>query len=124
MDQVWVLRPPQDKWKPYAIIPSIPSGRISIMVWAAFSGVRRSDLIVMGEDDSGSKDGVTGRIYLDLLQNQLPTLLDEDSIFMHDNAPIYTFKQVTEWLKDMDIEVLDWPPYSPDLNPIEHQCFL
>jgi archaellum biogenesis protein FlaJ (TadC family) len=25
-----------------------------------------------------------------------------------------------DWLEAHDVEVLDWPPYSLDLNPIEH----
>ena len=40
--------------------------------------------------------------------------------FMQDNAPIHTAKRVSAWVKDRAIPVLDWAPYSPDLNPIEH----
>jgi len=25
-----------------------------------------------------------------------------------------------DWLADTGINVVDWPSYSPDLNPIEH----
>jgi transposase len=41
-------------------------------------------------------------------------------IFMQDNAPIHTAKKVSKWFQERAIPVLDWPPYSPDLNPIEH----
>ena len=41
-------------------------------------------------------------------------------IFMQDNAPIHTAKKVAKWFEDHGIPLLDWAPYSPDLNPIEH----
>jgi transposase len=51
----------------------------------------------------------------------LPALLvDDDAVFMQDNAPIHTAKIVKEWFKEQGIDVMPWPPYSPDLNPIEH----
>jgi transposase len=40
--------------------------------------------------------------------------------FMQDNACIYTAKKVKKWFEDKGILVMDWPPYSPDLNLIEH----
>ena len=40
-------------------------------------------------------------------------------IFMQDNAPIHKAKKVIEWFNENGIEVIHWPPYLPDLNPIE-----
>ena len=39
---------------------------------------------------------------------------------MHDNAPIHGAGVVQEALEEVAFEVLDWPAYSPDLNPIEN----
>ena len=39
---------------------------------------------------------------------------------MQDNAPIHTANKVTDWFYLNGIRTTDWPPYSPDLNPIEH----
>ena len=39
---------------------------------------------------------------------------------MQDNAPIHTAGIIKNQLRDHGIDVVDWPPYSPDLNPIEH----
>ena len=39
---------------------------------------------------------------------------------MQDNAPIHTAKKVKKWFNDIAIPLVDWPPFSPNLNPIEH----
>ena len=39
---------------------------------------------------------------------------------MQDNAPIHRAHSVQDWFLEMGIPVADWPPFSPDLNPIEH----
>ena len=39
-------------------------------------------------------------------------------LFMQDNAPIHKSKSSIQWLNQQKIEVLPWPPQSPDLNPI------
>ena len=41
-------------------------------------------------------------------------------LFVQDNARIYTSRVVRTFLADHQITTLDWPAYSPDLNPIEH----
>ena len=39
-------------------------------------------------------------------------------IFQHDNAPIHTAKQNSKYFEQVHISVMEWPPQSPDLNPI------
>ncbi|GFX41789.1 transposable element Tcb2 transposase [Trichonephila clavipes] len=43
-----------------------------------------------------------------------------DLIFMDDSARPHRTLAVEELLESEDITRLDWPAYSPDLNPIEH----
>jgi transposase len=41
-------------------------------------------------------------------------------VFMHDNAPPHKAKSTMDWLATNNIIALPWPPYSPDINPIEN----
>ena len=41
--------------------------------------------------------------------------------FVQDNATCHTAKSMRAWFKENnDIEVIDWPPQSADMNPIEN----
>ena len=40
--------------------------------------------------------------------------------FMHDNAAIHRAAVVNNYLDAHRVEYMAWPPYSPDLNPIEN----
>ena len=40
---------------------------------------------------------------------------------MRDNAPSHISDKTLEYVKSIKVkECRDWPPYSPDLNPIEN----
>jgi transposase len=40
--------------------------------------------------------------------------------FLQDNAPMHKAGVAKQWLHNKGVSVLDFPPYSPDLNPIEN----
>jgi transposase len=68
------------------------------------------------------KKGITGLIILEeAYKKLLPEMLDDfpAQVFMQDNARTHILGAITDWLKSQDYTVMDWPPYSPDLNPIE-----
>ena len=77
-------------------------------------------MVVMEGDQNAKRGGVTAKVYLEVLAKYLPTILEHDSVFIQDNAPIHKAHKVTEFFAEMGIEVMPWPPYSPDLNPIEN----
>ena len=116
----WVYCTPADKWKPFAITSVHRSSRALVMVWAAFSGYTQLRLVFCQRDPDAAR-GVTGRSYQTMLERELPILMEQQGTsFMHDNAPIHTTHKVGDYLRETTYNVMSWPPYSPNLNPIEH----
>lgn len=93
------------------------------MFWAAFSGCgRRSGLIPLFGNPDSPRGGINRTVILNLYQSVLPVLLNgvDDTIFQQDNAPVHTARCVRDWLANQQFEIMRWPPFSPDLNPIEN----
>ena len=90
------------------------------MIWGAIYGDGRSDVIIMDRDPDSEKSGYTANSYLTVLNDQLPRTCQPGMTFMQDNARIHTAKKIKKWFEDEGIPVMEWPLYSPDLNPIEH----
>ena len=93
------------------------SGGGSVMVWAAFGFNGIVDL-------EFCETRLNSSAYVEILESKLinvGSIIGGDNwIFQQDNAPIHTSKETRKWLKDNNIETLDWPSKSPDLNPIEN----
>ncbi|GFT22506.1 transposable element Tcb2 transposase [Trichonephila clavipes] len=67
---------------------------------------------------------MTGHIYRDVILEQHVRLfrgtMGAEFLFMDDNARPHRVNIVDKCLQSEDITRMDWPAYSPDLNPIEH----
>jgi hypothetical protein len=50
--------------------------------------------------------GVTTKVYIKVLRECLLIILEHDSVFMQDNAPIYKAYKVIEFFEEMGIEVI------------------
>ena len=64
--------------------------------------------------------GYSANSYINVLEHNLTQFYQPGQISMQDNAPIYTAKKVRLWFEIYEVKVMEWPPYSPDLNPIAH----
>lgn len=93
---------------------------LSIMVWGAIFLGGRSELIIMERDDNAPAHGYTTWSYLQALEESLLPIYDAGRIFQQDNARIHVSGIAKRWFEDHGIWVIDWPPHSPDMNPIEH----
>lgn len=64
--------------------------------------------------------GYSVKSYIEILKDNLLEIWEPGFAFMQNNAPIHKVKKVMKWFENNGVVVTDWPPYSPDLNPIEH----
>ena len=86
-----------------------------VMIWGAIGLGVKSDLHFVTES-------VTSAYYV---ANVLPLIkktlaLIPNGVLMQDNARPHTANATNLALAKEKITALDWPPYSPHLNPIEH----
>jgi transposase len=115
--RVWVQRPVGAAFDPDYMVERVPhSERVSL--WGCFCarGVGQAEIFV-GEFDAAR--------YVDILQhNLIQTALHfyphEAWWFQQDNAPQHTSRLAHRWFHNHGVNLLDFPPYSPDLNPIEN----
>ena len=91
-------------------------GERGVMVHLAFScsGLLAVNRIVGTLDG----DGYRRLLHEDVLPG-VGAVHGRKFILQHDNAPPHTSETVRLYLEHRNVEVLDWPPYSPDLNPVE-----
>ena len=74
---------------------------------------------------------VTGKFYresvltelVDFYQKRRPRTGVRGIKLLHDNAPAHKSAMVQEYLKESGLDVLDHPPYSPDLSPCDFWLF-
>ena len=91
----------------------------SVMMWSCFSyfGTGRCHLV---------EGNMNSEMYIEkILKHRVKQQLEEwfpsrNGIFQQDNAPCHVSRASMKALRDLEIEVLTWPPASPDLNPIEN----
>ena len=67
-------------------------------------------------------ENMNGQLHCDILQNEVKQFLAKTPatakmIFRQDLAPWYTSNMVKEKIVKLKLNVLEWAPKSPDLNP-------
>lgn len=69
---------------------------------------------------------MTADVYRRILENEMvPSVQNlynrgEPFIFQEDNDPKHCARMIKEWHQDHGVHRMEWPPQSPDLNPIEN----
>ena len=81
-------------------------------------------MYLINRDFESKKHGYSARSYIEVLDAIVAPAIEEldnpGYIFIQDNALIYISHSVRDWFTNAALICLDWPPYSPDLNPIKH----
>ena len=127
----WVIRPPGERLNRKYVKKTFKSAQVKVMVWACFTGERLGPMIICDEG------GIRANEYEDILYDGLFSLIDdlleppEDAdtiqvadentfVFMQDNALCHKANEILEFLAENRVPIMQWPPQSPDLNPIEN----
>lgn len=124
-NQEWCFRFPWEKWKP-EMVSTVSTGRApQQMVWGSIwlderGRPRRSPLVIMERGSDAPRGGYSAQSYIHALTEGLLPNSRRSQLFMQDGAGIHRSRAVMDLLDDHHINTIDWPPYSPDLNPIEH----
>src|SRR5438034_7624194 len=74
----------------------------------------------MPGDSDSKRGGVTLAVYLKVIEEQIPILWKPGLSYMQDSASIHIARIIKRWYTNNAIEVVDWPLYSLNLNPIKH----
>lgn len=93
---------------------------LTLMLWAAIWTEGRSNVGFMKRDPQAQHGGYSARSYTWVLDEEMPEEVSQGYLFQQDNAPIHKPDFVDDWFEDHGVVVMEWPPYSPDLNPIEN----
>ncbi len=96
------------------------NGGGKVMFWGCFTSDGVGLLIPIEGNMNSQK-------YVEMLEmHVLPWIRQREEdlgvklIFQQDNAPCHVSRKSREFLASNNIEVLEWPPCSPDLSPIEN----
>ena len=112
--QVW--RPAGARHKEKYTLPTVKHPH-SQMVWEVMSSMGTAGLYFL---PSGKT--INGEKYVNLWKSMLEIHMTDHNcqIFMHDGTPCHRSKVVKKFLEQKQIQTLEWPGNSPDLNPIEN----
>lgn len=117
--QIRVYRPDNTRFEErYTSSLAFRSGRFSVNVWGWIS--------VHGPGVCWRVEGRFNALnYINILENvMLPSTEqiypNNTFIYQQDNCPVHTANRVTDWFLNHNVEVLPFPAFSPDINPIEN----
>jgi transposase len=115
----WCWKSPGAQLQPNHVLATVKHGGGSIMVWGCMTAEGPGFLTRI-------EGGLDAELYCSILEDELNRTTEwygferEKVIFQHDNDPKHTAKITKQWIQDNQLQVLEWPAQSPDLNPIEH----
>lgn len=121
--RIWGYKKAKSKSKvldPRLLKPTIQGHGGHMMIWGCMSWA--------GVGDACHVEGrMNSNFYInDILDKYVVPSRDwlgidpQDFEFQQDNASIHNAQKVDKWFKDNNIKKMEWPPQSPDLNPMEH----
>ena len=112
----YVWRKDGEAYSPKNTVPTVKFGSGSIMIWG-YSSVKDVGKMLVTDGKMNAQK------YYQILQENLMSSVEShgvpsDYIFHQDNDPKHTAKSMKKWLSGNNVNDLQWPSQSPDLNSI------
>lgn len=116
--RVQVLRRANERYAQCNIRPTVSFNGGSVMFWGGISLTARTELVSLRGASLNSQRYINEI----LAEHVVPFAgyIGNDFLLIQDNARPHVARIVQDYLHEVGIETLNWPPHSPDLNPIEH----
>ena len=95
----------------------LQAGGGSILMWGAFLHDGICPIVQIQNTFNSEK-------CIELLEETVEPFVKENMarrfVYQQDNISVHKSKRVLAWLKKHKFKKMDWPPQSPDINPIEN----
>lgn len=118
--QVFVRRPKGQALNPEYCVHDDPHP-VKVNMWGCFCGKGLGYSYIFNENMDGALlKGILGTHLIESAELHYDVEHAEQWWFLQDNDPKHKSTIVRTWLFNHGIQCLDFPPYSPDLNPIEN----
>jgi histone-lysine N-methyltransferase SETMAR len=113
------------KGQPGPIKARVHASRTKQMVMAFFDskGLVYTHIVPRGATINAIYTVKVLGIFMKNLKKKRPAMLQQEWFFHWDNAPVHTAAVVKNWLAANAVQMLQHPPYSPDLAPADFFLF-
>ncbi len=115
-----VIRSAGEKYCSACVLKNAPKNRHGVMIWGCISSGDLSAFCTLG-------GAITATVYTRVLEehplglvDELPLAERDNYTFQQDNARVHTGLEAQAFFMLTGVHLADWPPYSPDLSPIEN----
>lgn len=117
----YVRRRVGEEYNPECVVPTVKHGGGSIMIWGCMAADGVGEMVLCeGRMNSEKYTAVLETALAPSITKIYGDTNSEGVKFQQDNATCHKSAHSMAWMNKNGVDLLDWPPQSPDLNPIEH----
>ena len=120
VQRAWVHRKVGEKYLKCCVLRAPVKGRQKVDIWGCISSIGVARLRILTRT-------VNRHVCIETYVQELLPMLDElplswerKVVFQQDNARPHVAHDTINFLEENVVTIAEWPPYSPDLNPIEN----
>lgn len=121
-DRIWSLEAPTQEER----IVSRKQKPKSVMIWAGVTHNGKTPLVFVDDNMKINKESYRAILETKLLPWAQEHFGEDQWTFQQDSAPAHKSKDTQNWIRSNFPDFIskeEWPPYSPDLNPMDYSIW-